>query len=105
MASNPDRPLENINNLKMLAERLSTCQEVSKFDKDGHNEAWAIAHGFSDLEESFREILDVQFPKLVNEPLSQSEINDLLLDIGEELRHILYHIRDLEFYKYLGDHE
>jgi len=95
------RVLNDVNAIKELANRLSKCYAVSKFDKKGHSEAWTLAHALSDLEQSFRRILDVQLMRLSGEELNESEINDLLLEIGEELRHILYHIRDSEFYKYL----
>lgn len=42
----------------------------------------------------------------MNDKASPAELFDALLDIGEELRHILYHIHDPKFYRYLnGDSE
>jgi hypothetical protein len=66
-------------------------------------EAATLAHAFSDLEVSFRKFLDEQLPRLVTAKVSPGEVKDLLLDIGEELRHILYHIRDPKFYKYIAE--
>lgn len=88
---------------KMLGERLSTCPEVTRYDEGEHKEAWALAHSFLDLQESFRAFLEKQLDKLVQEQLEPSEIYDLLLDIGEEFRHILYHIKAPKFYSHLHD--
>ena len=38
----------------------------------------------------------------MNDRASPEEILDALLEIGEEFRHILYHINDPKFYKYLN---
>jgi hypothetical protein len=85
-----------------LAERLSRCPEVTRYDAGEHKEAWALAGSFADLEASFRTLLDEQFPKLAQGNLPPPETCDLLLDIGEEFRHILYHILEQQkFYKYL----
>jgi len=48
-------------------------------------------------------MLGLLLPKLLNEDLSPEELNEVLLDIGEELRHILYHIKDPRFFGYLTD--
>jgi hypothetical protein len=85
-----------------LAERLSGCSEVTRYDAGEHKEAWALAGSFSGLAGSFRALLDEQLPKLAERNLPPSETYDLLLDIGEEFRHILYHILEQQrFFKYL----
>jgi hypothetical protein len=53
------------------------------------------------MEGSMRIFLEVQLPKLAREELSPAEAFDLLLDIAEEFRHILYHIHDQKFFEYL----
>jgi len=91
---------------KALAERLSKCPEVAKYDHGDENEAGVLAHAFGDLEESFRAFLYEQLPRLMNDQASSAELFDALLDIGEEFRHILYHIHDPKFYNYLdGQHD
>ncbi len=95
-----ERILKNVAAWERLAERLSKCAEVTRFDGQ-EKEAWTLAHAFADLEESFRVFLDDQLPKLAQENLEPEEMHDLLLDIGEEFRHILYHIQDPKFYRYL----
>ena len=89
--------------LKALAEHLSTCKAVTKFDQGDEREAWTLAHAFGDLEESLRRLLEEQLPRLAEGQLEESEMHNLLLEIGEEFRHILYHIKDPKFYRYLSD--
>jgi hypothetical protein len=95
------RVLEDNANIKKLAERLERCAEVQAFNAGGDKEAWSIAHAFGDLEKSFLTVLEAQLPRLMDTTLEPSEIKDLLLDIGEEFRHILYHLKDMRFYRYL----
>ena len=95
------QPLEDTAALKALAERLAQCKEVTRFDAGEEREAWTLAHAFGDLEESFRRFLEEQLPRLTNGQLTGPETHDLLLEIGEEFRHILYHIKDPKFYRYL----
>ena len=81
-----------------LARKLAGVATVSK---SGDEEAGTLAHAFGDLEESFVCFLDDLLPRLVEGDLTAEEIESLLLDIGEEFRHILYHIADPHFYGYL----
>lgn len=89
--------------LQQIAERLATCPHVTRYDTAEEKQAWTLAHNFLDLAESFKTFLNEQLPRLKDGRLSAEEINTLLLDIGEEFRHILYHLRDAEFYAYLRD--
>ncbi len=93
--------LKNAATVNALAELLMKCPEVTRYDEGEDNEAGAIANAFSDIEKSFHAFLEDQLPRLSNGQLEANEIYDLLLDIGEEFRHILYHINDLKFYQYL----
>ena len=85
--------------IKVLANLLEQCKKVKKLNMANHKESWALAHAFSDLEESFEKFLQNLLPKLIKS--NPKEICDILLEIGEEFRHIEYHIRDLKFYRYL----
>lgn len=95
------RLLENAEDVKKLANRLAKCPQVQALDDAKEKEAWTLAHSFSDIEESLVALLEGQLPRLVEHELEPSEVHDLLLEIGEELRHVLYHIKDPKFYKYL----
>jgi len=97
-----NRVLKTADDVKRLAERLAQCPDVTRFDEGQHKEAWALADSFADLEDSCRAFLDDQLPKLVDENLKPEETCDVLLEIGEEFRHILYHIIEQQkSYKYL----
>ena len=97
-----NRVVKTVEDVKRMAERLSKCPEVTRFDEGQHKEAWGLAGSFADLEDSFRAFLDDQLPKLGEDNLKPEEICDLLLEIGEEFRHILYHILEQQkFYRYL----
>ncbi len=89
--------------LKELAEKLQGYSFVSKFDDD-EPEAWRLAHSLCDVEESLNEILNKFLPVLRKSDDAEA-INEALLDIGEEFRHILYHIKDPKFYRYLLEEE
>ncbi len=62
-----------------------------------------IAHALSDLEDSFCVVVKELLPKLLDETKSAEELDELLLDVGEELRHILYHIKDTRYFGYLSE--
>ncbi len=89
--------------LAKLAKLLEQCREVTRFDSEKEKEAWTLAHDFLDLEESFQAFLQRLLPRLKSSELTPSERYELLLEIGEEFRHILYHIRDSRFYKNLTE--
>jgi hypothetical protein len=84
-----------------LSRTLRKSQKVNSYDTAQQREADTLAHAFIDMQEAFAEIADKYLPQLFREDLDEQQINDILLDIGEELRHILYHIYAPRFYTYL----
>lgn len=88
-----------------LGERLAQVPEVNRHDDEKFKEGWTLAHTFVDLDESFKKFSGEYLPKLEQENLSDKEIYDLLLDIGELFRHIQYHLKDPKFYRYLTENE
>jgi len=100
-----EKIFHDVNIVKNLSDKLSKCKYIKKFDKKDEPESWTLALAFNDLEDSFRKILVDLFPKLIQKELNESEIKDLLLDIGEEFRHIIYHIKDSNFYGYLFEND
>lgn len=87
--------------MNQFAKILSRCKKVNDFDDKKDKEAWSLAHSFIDLEESFKTLLNELFPKLIDKNIKEAEIEDTLLEIGEEFKHILYHIFDPKFFRYL----
>ncbi len=100
---NSSRLLGDVNDIKRLAQRFSECSEIARYDSGEHNESWSLADGFSDLEQAFRAFLEDHLPKLTDPQLKCEEIVNVLLDIGEEFRTILWHIQGPQYYKYLSD--
>jgi hypothetical protein len=92
--------LQTTDDLKEPAEKLSHLDFVSQYDDDENREAWTIAFALAEICESLTNINGQFLPRLiaVKEPEAHKET---LFDIGDELKHILYHIRDMRFYAYL----
>jgi len=97
------RVLAGVDEVKDLAAVLETMLTVRKFDTAGEPASWNLAHGLSDIEESCRTITERLLPALVDSSGGPGEVHEILLDIGEELRHVLYHVRDMPFYGYLEE--
>ena len=89
--------------LNILANNLRKSEKINSFDSAKEKEADTLAHSFLDIQESCNVLTSELFPKLMSSNISESEIEELLFDIGEELRHIKYHIKDPRFYEYLQD--
>lgn len=95
-----NKTLKTVGDTSRLAERLAKCPEVTQFDDANRKEAQFLADSFGDLESSFREFLDENLPKLVSS--EGDELSEQLFEVGENLRHILYHILEHQrFYRYL----
>ena len=81
-----------------LTERLTNCPLITRY---GPEEVGTIVHALSDLEGSLHTFLDDQLPKLADPSARGDVLEDLLLEVREEVRHILYHLRDPEFFRQL----
>lgn len=81
-----------------LRRRLDDCPIVSR---SGKEEAPTLVHAFSDLEASCRTFLTDLLPRLANPNVQGTELEDLLIDVREEFRHVLYHIHDPELFRML----
>jgi len=87
---------------KTVAENLRKSQKVNSYDDGQERESDTLAHAILDMEESFREVLK-EIPNLSSKNATEEDIDETLFNIGEQLRHILYHIRDPKFYKYISE--
>ena len=92
--------LSEVSSVRALADRLGRYPQIGQHDSAEEPEGWALANGLSDIEGSCRRIALDLLPLLVRES-HESETLDLLTGIGEELGHILYHIKDSRFYRYI----
>ena len=97
--------LEKKDKVFHLAKILSRSSKVNSYADKKNKESWTLAHSFNDLEESVKTLMNDLFPKLMADSMHENEINELFLDIGEEFRHIIYHIKDPNFYRYIFEND
>lgn len=93
--------MEYTKRLLLLVANLRKSEKVNSLDSSEEREADTLSHSLLDMEESFKVISNSLLPKLLDEKLRSEDVDDILFDIGEELRHISYHINDPKFYQYL----
>lgn len=95
--------MDYIKKLEILVQNLRKSQKVKSYDSPQEREADTLGHSLLDMEESFKVIMNDHIPRLMQNNITEKEIDDVLFEIGDELRHILYHIKDPKFYEYLKD--
>ncbi len=81
-----------------LGRRLGNCPMVMRF---GDDEPETLAIALSDIEGSMRAFLKEQLPKLADPTITGEQLEDVLMDVREEFRHILYHLHYPEFFRIL----
>jgi glucose-6-phosphate-specific signal transduction histidine kinase len=86
-----------------IAKRLSALPSVSRYDLSEERQAETIAHAAADIERSCRELTDKILPRLLDQSLDQQALEDVLFDLGDELRHIIYHVQDTKYFAYLSE--
>jgi hypothetical protein len=96
----------NTAQLKNLADQLGKMPEVrSAASRRGNGdvvaEAWQIASALSDIEESCELLFQDLVPRLAVSSAGGEEATALLHEIGEQYRHILYHILDTTLFDYV----
>lgn len=89
--------------MMIVVNNLRKSRKVNSLDQGEEFESATLAHAFLDIEKTCVTLLNLLFPKLLLNNLSGEEVEEILIDIGEEFRHILYHIKDPKFYEYLKD--
>jgi len=73
-----------------LAHRLAQSEKFAGETSDGEPQSWATAHNILEIAESCRAILSL---------VKTATTDDLVDDVRDELRHVLYHIGDDKFFK------
>jgi hypothetical protein len=89
-----------------LAKHLQEMPAVQRFadrrrKRSTKEEAWEIAHGLTDILESTKTIFEKLLPRLLQLPPEDDKAEEFLYEIGEEYRHIFYHIRNTDFFSYV----
>ena len=99
--SKGDRLLSTGEAMKHIAERLQRTDKLKDLGEAGRKQAWELAHHLSDIEESCSAFLSDLLPILVQKDLPDAEVYKVLHSMGEQFRHLLYHIREIKYYDYL----
>jgi hypothetical protein len=94
--------LSDIHKVKSLVKTLETSPIVRRFDIPGEPQAWVLAHALRDMEASMLRVVEQQLPRLLDLN-DAAAIDDALHELGEELRHILFHVRETRFFGYLEE--
>ena len=96
--------LGDVHAQRRLTEKLARCTFLREpRNSSDESEEAKIAYDLAELEESFRRFLEQHLPRLAENDLNDEEIHDLLLEIADEFRHVLYHIKDSRFFRSLVD--
>lgn len=95
------KKLLTIDRLMQLEQRLSKIPEIAQFDKPAEPQGHTLTHALAGWEDSFSRFLTELLPKLLNEKATNHELIDTVHDIGDELRHVLYHVHDVKYFRYL----
>ena len=97
--------MKYIEKLNLIKLNLEKCERVNKHTTQEENQADTLANTYIDIEDGLKVIIEEQIPKLYLKDLTKEEVDELILDIGEELRHMLYHIKDTKVYSYLDENK
>lgn len=95
--------------MRDLAEHLEKMPAILRFverreGRSAKEVAWEIAHGLVDIQESAETLFKRLVPRLLQSSPPEEDADNILHDIGEEYRHILYHLTNNAFFSYVvGD--
>ena len=98
VGSIPDDPRQ----MTELMDKWASLMDFSRDDRPDDPGAWNLVHNLRSIEVSCRALLDAHLPNLA----AASDKDTLiyaLTDVGEELTHLYWHIRNLRFYGDLAD--
>ena len=95
--------MEKSKKVATIIENLHKSRKVNSYNMEHENESETLAHCFLDIEESCKVMINELFPKLLSDSINEDDVDEILYDIGEEFRHVLYHIKDPKFYNYLQE--
>ena len=98
-------PLGDMDAIKALAENLQRIPKIARVvgRDDLAEEAWAIATGLKDVRECCDRIFGQIVPALLATDPRSADAEALLYDLGEQYRHMLYHITQTRFFAYVKD--
>jgi hypothetical protein len=97
------RALSDARTVEKLALSLAEIPAVRKLDSPTEPQSSTLAHALGDIEESCTTLVTDRIPELLQALGDPGRMQETLVEIGEELAHILYHVRDTEYYRYVVD--
>lgn len=89
--------MEYTNKVSGLAKNLCKSGLINSFDDKNEKESDRLAISLVDMEESFGEI-KMAVQKLMLPGIWEEYVDDALVEVLEELRHIIYHVRDSMYF-------
>lgn len=96
---------KNVEQASVIAEHLMKSSALAAvLQRRGGSiseEAWEIGTGLADIKESTTRLFDDLIPALLHADPASAEVENLLHEIGEEYRHILYHITNTRFFSHV----
>ena len=84
-----------------LANRWQRILDMSAFDSADESGAWNLVYSLHGIQDSCRALLEQRLPRLVS--ADSTDLQAALSEVGEELRHLTYHLRDARYFGYIAD--
>jgi hypothetical protein len=94
--------LETVAAQKALALKLGERPEIARYDEADEPHGSTLAYHLAHLEESFHRFNERHLPTLISQANTSGDVLGSLHEIGEELRHVIYHIATPAYFGYLG---
>lgn len=88
----------NVERLRALSEKLEQIPRVQALRLESEPGGWRLAYSLLEIEQSARDLNEKLIGKL-ERANSVTEVEETLHEIGEELSHVVYHIKDSGFFK------
>lgn len=86
-----------------LTARLRALPKLAQPEYGGADHAAEItAHAVADIMESASRLVVKVLPTLLDAATSD-ELEDALIDVADELRHIVYHAKDAKYFAFIFD--
>ena len=92
----------NLSDINKLEQMFQSMESITKFNTNAQNESNTLAYSFAEIEKTLHMLINnFNSLKKLSFENNEKEVEDILHDIGEDFRHILYHIHDSKYYGYL----
>ena len=82
--------------MEALYRRLQQYQPVAKLSSGDRDEPGTLTHAIADLADASRDYLAL-LPRLLDDRLTDDELDDALFNLTMVLQHMRYHIEDSRF--------